>query len=534
MTYYIVTFIVLLIVTHYLLTQTHKDTFIPALTIIADEKPESVDIWQDANMSTTTIKPLSSIPHVTVSVQSPSASASNNILRVQPACNIDKSNTNFRLLAATGDDVLLYFIKPIELPVKDITEDGVTIGYSTDKEKQLIEAIFKSYEDLTKVPKYTLKQLQLPTTIDKNTFLINKIDCLTLFNTQEYIQEKQQYSIALKFTVPDYGELISVHKLAITLPLAKVRIMDFSMLYPQLRGKSTEIKTIIAFELLIGGDVSLEDKKANVEAQLKAIVTSLNQPASFNHYARFLKPYKVASEHAGHHDNFVSKRDSMQVLEQFQPQYAGEPFPVSENISGFYDSEAQTLTVYNTTAITEIPLRVGVRFNMSNQDRTEQNGIYMAVTITNKYTILQKMQPTTEPTTPNSNRFQPGYLCYDHPEIQSKGQCESDFDQFGKPKTRWQKTYWDKPCENNSDCPFYQANKNYPNYRGGCIDGRCEMPIGIEAVSYRLYDKESSPYCHGCKDGTNPTCCEEQKDKKQYPNLKSPQYAFELDSFEWN
>jgi hypothetical protein len=95
-----------------------------------------------------------------------------------------------------------------------------------------------------------------------------------------------------------------------------------------------------------------------------------------------------------------------------------------------------------------------------------------------------------------------------------------------------ERTYWDKPCENHSDCPFYQANKNYNNYRGGCIDGRCEMPLGIKQVAYRLYDDKSKPLCYQCKNQTNPYCCEDQADNKQYPSLQSPDYAFDLDSFE--
>jgi hypothetical protein len=93
---------------------------------------------------------------------------------------------------------------------------------------------------------------------------------------------------------------------------------------------------------------------------------------------------------------------------------------------------------------------------------------------------------------------------------------------------------WDKPCNNNSECPFYKKNKNYDNSRGGCINGYCEMPLNIERVGYKVYLKKNKPFCHNCnKKGCLGEecfeCCEEQEDRKKYPNLKSPDYIFSND-----
>lgn len=93
--------------------------------------------------------------------------------------------------------------------------------------------------------------------------------------------------------------------------------------------------------------------------------------------------------------------------------------------------------------------------------------------------------------------FDSRYRCYNNSSYNLKGLCESDFDELGEIKPY--KTYWDRPCETNKECPFYQKNKNYKNYRGGCIDGYCEFPIGITRLSYRKYDENSIPYCHNCK-----------------------------------
>lgn len=45
---------------------------------------------------------------------------------------------------------------------------------------------------------------------------------------------------------------------------------------------------------------------------------------------------------------------------------------------------------------------------------------------------------------------------------------------------------WDAPCTSDDQCPYFQKNTEYPNYRGGCLDsGWCEMPLGVTQPSYR-------------------------------------------------
>ena len=117
------------------------------------------------------------------------------------------------------------------------------------------------------------------------------------------------------------------------------------------------------------------------------------------------------------------------------------------------------------------------------------------------------------------------HKCFDK-EGFSKSSCESysfEKDLYG---------IWDKPCESNQECPFYQLNKNYPNNRGGCINGYCEMPINIKPRGYKYYDLNSKPFCYdcnieGCKGEECFTCCREQANNKfKYPKLKSPDFMF--------
>ena len=89
---------------------------------------------------------------------------------------------------------------------------------------------------------------------------------------------------------------------------------------------------------------------------------------------------------------------------------------------------------------------------------------------------------------------------------------------------------WDAPCQINTDCPFYQANKNYPNEFGKCnkTTGKCEMPMGVIPIGFTKYGK-LEPNCYNCGiDNRDNKCCGKQAEniasgKVQY---KSPDYVF--------
>ena len=96
---------------------------------------------------------------------------------------------------------------------------------------------------------------------------------------------------------------------------------------------------------------------------------------------------------------------------------------------------------------------------------------------------------------------------------------------------------WDKPCKTDSECMFYGQNKNYENNYGKCYRGYCELPVNMKPLGYHYYINEEpvKPLCYNCKskkwlpNTQVDFCCEEQKDRKKYPFLKSPDYAFKGD-----
>lgn len=89
----------------------------------------------------------------------------------------------------------------------------------------------------------------------------------------------------------------------------------------------------------------------------------------------------------------------------------------------------------------------------------------------------------------------------------NKDTCENNYDSYYRKKTRG---VWDRTCKVDSDCPFFKANKNYKNTLGGCVDGFCEMPIGIKSISPRFYDINSEPLCYNCPNKSL-NCCKTQK-----------------------
>lgn len=91
---------------------------------------------------------------------------------------------------------------------------------------------------------------------------------------------------------------------------------------------------------------------------------------------------------------------------------------------------------------------------------------------------------------------------------------------------------WDAPCVTDNDCPFYRANRNYDNNRGGCLStGQCEFPLGMVAKSPRKVADPSAGLCHNCSKAHDWSCCVEQKQRRN-DFMESPDYAYINDVFD--
>lgn len=61
----------------------------------------------------------------------------------------------------------------------------------------------------------------------------------------------------------------------------------------------------------------------------------------------------------------------------------------------------------------------------------------------------------------------------------------------------------DNMCYDDSECPFYNPNTG----NGGCESGYCKMPVGVNRISFKDYEKDKTPFCFGCIDELHPRCC---------------------------
>lgn len=102
--------------------------------------------------------------------------------------------------------------------------------------------------------------------------------------------------------------------------------------------------------------------------------------------------------------------------------------------------------------------------------------------------------------------------------------CISDKDIIGREKNPG---VWDRPCLFDKECPFYKANKNTPNNFGGCVNGTCQMPLGVKNLGHHFYTNLEKATCYNCID--KEYCCLDQLNLKKYSKLKSPDYAFKND-----
>lgn len=89
----------------------------------------------------------------------------------------------------------------------------------------------------------------------------------------------------------------------------------------------------------------------------------------------------------------------------------------------------------------------------------------------------------------NRQYFPDDFVCFENPEIYNEEMCEA----LGSVMSR--------KCVYDSECPYFSST-----LRGGCVNGVCEMPIGVESKSFVMPRTETKPLCLNCKDGKGDCC----------------------------
>jgi len=120
------------------------------------------------------------------------------------------------------------------------------------------------------------------------------------------------------------------------------------------------------------------------------------------------------------------------------------------------------------------------------------------------------------------------YACFGNNNIINKFECDSYYTKEGKEKNYY--SIWDKKCSSNNECPYYKSNKKYNNSRGGCVNGYCELPIGVKRIGFTKYSdiEYNKPFCYECSDTTDLECCAQIGNKNFFSknNKYNNDYAF--------
>ena len=529
--FYILTFIAILVIGNKLLRlKLRNEKFIPTFTLTYEQKPDILELTYPYSSKTKDIITLLKNEHKIQYHQ-----VSDNDITIKDGIITDsftllhnnnlQKNNKMVFLSGTNSNKCAYFIRSLDTSNIRFDDDNIVIGYINDLDAKLIDMIIGSMK--TRKPLYNTKKIIIEDQlkmIDKSVFTQKNIDVLFIFETLESQVITKRLDTNMKVEVWDYADSVDIHTIKVQIPYIRKKNIDFSLYFPQLKGKLDNVSSVFVIDVIVAIDEE-KTKQKNIDTELGAMIKHYDHADLINLYSQFFKVSDISARFANDKNEFYKKRSSMQILEQFESN--DFTFDIISNVNGFYDSLSKKLYLY-TNIINGIPLKKGSVFKLQGQVRLEQNGLYTVLDVADKQSTMLKVD-TTSKSSSKADDLDVGYVCYEHRDITTKAACESPYDELGNKKNIT--TYWDKPCEAHTDCPFYQANGNYKNYRGGCIDGRCEFPIGVKPVSYRYFDGNTKPVCHNCaKDA--PFCCEQQKNKTEYPKLSTPDYAFELDSFE--
>lgn len=421
--------------------------------------------------------------------------------------------------------------------IGDLYNNKSVIGYYNDLDLLLFSYIYN-------IKLFNIKKIKLNNNyIDINTFKNNNIDVILSYIDLNNNILKFDPNLKLEFV--DYENRYDKSALKLKLPFYINENIDLTVYFKNFKNKSNPVRNCIQFNTIIYGNYS--DKKRFSQC-LNIILILIDNFELINYYTQYFKFYDETIEYIEKKNHHILSRKGKNILEQFDDDNNKRINWFNENnivdtktqiikpkysLKGFYDYYNNSFDFINNK-IENIPINENDIIILENQDRDEENGTYYVKYIFDNKVLLKKIKDTHI----NKDDYYKGlninynYECINKPQIKTKGLCESEYTENNILKNNTD--VWDKRCIYNIDCPFYQKNKNYKNYFGGCLDGYCQMPIGVKRIGYTKYDKNTKPLCYNCiKDNTN-DCCFDQLNKKLYPNLISPDYAYELDQYERN
>lgn len=513
----------------------------PLLVLRTERSPVNIVI---TNAKDNDVSSILSVDHI-----STVSSCKNCYLKVVDFFSVVQSPLLNKLVAVMPTEKTMVFIKQQNYEkdetLADVFKANKPVGYLNDDHKTLLtyiaSAMGQTKPKLIKMTSVSFK------------------DVYVIFFFRDVEHKKISFEGDIIPHVLDLGSY-DINILKLHLPYCMIKNKDFKRYVDKFMNRYS-IKTCITIQNVLVGDALFDEEKHS--HIIKTLHEKLNDSQSMNYYASFtsniqyiesfsngvvniqplvnvdgffnalektltiytnkvdgillkksdkvtLKNQVRDEENGMYNIAHVSNRLSVMKMAPFVPRIenTGANFTPKSNVDGVYDKKSNTL-VLSMDKIETKPLSELEKVVLNNQTSAEQNGLYQVVRVGIKSSVLKMIERAKIQDALASEDAK--FVCVGDPSKNTKAACEAN-----------KKNTWDRPCISNSECPFYQANKRYKNYRGGCIDGKCEMPIGVSVKGFRYAQNKQDVLCHGCR-ASDIMCCVKQN---------SPDYAFSLDTYD--
>lgn len=372
----------------------------------------------------------------------------------------------------------------------------------------------------------TLLKIHKGNDISKNN--INQYDVIFIYGTIKCYKDLLARVEADTLSFLDMERSTNIHIVKLYREYLRYDVLDTHVIFEQTKEKLPYKRFLIVPCFII---CQKPIPTAFPKQQVYKLMENAGQEAIEinNYYTQFFTYQQHALSYIRQQNNKLSDRlvqsnmtlsaeKRIPILEQFLE--TSKVYYMISDIHGYLDTRSGLFMVSPKNAAEFDGIDTGYIVVLKSQERLLENGMYTMLQRDPNIILKRNDVNAVSASVKMQSPFDLRYTCYGDPYTSNKALCNSPLDETGQIKKK--QTYWDRPCEKDADCPFFQANKNYMNYRGGCVDGYCELPIGVRRQSWRLYDPTTKPLCHGCPT-SNMQCCDQQ-----YP----PDYAFELDFYD--
>lgn len=463
----------------------------PMIVYASEFRKDYVDIVVPRQFPTEVLKPLASYPYIHVKYSDEKVENSTQCVYIEDVFTISQLKPHAKLLCIIKSCNRHFFVtKPPNTYSNESLEDVVNNSKPIYVDNNIETGILQVLAQATNNIDFD----KLVSTSKTNTAYC-RVRYSYILNPSILDQEPTD--------IIDIAPNMDIHKLKMLLPFCLIDNLDMKLYFPKLVNDSFPV-----YSTLVNKIGLWVDENCTIPSDiLNILIDIFGDLDDTNYMTMHFSLHTLTSALLATSNKHIIQRDQLPILEQFNNNDLID-VTTNTNVEGFFIADNNVFVLPDGVyTINGIPIQLINNLYLTSQDRSEENGVYSVMSI-NKRSFV-KVQNRVK----KSNDME--YICVGDTSIKNKPQCISNFDELGIPRQK--KYVWDRPCQDNMECPFYQKNKNYKNYRGGCNSGYCEFPLGVQRLGYQQY--VGTPMCYNCPIN-DLHCCATQS---------NPDYAFELD-----